>query len=63
MRIYISPSTDIVMLNTMEQFMEEQNGNPRGSYVVDPLEPNDPITIGGDDENANSYNVSLWEEE
>ena len=65
MKKYISPIADVVVLNTKVKIMQEVQGNPRGSYDVNPLNPDNPITIGGDDEpgNANTYHVSLWDED
>ena len=64
MKIYISPIADVVVLNTKVKFMQE-DGTPKGSYDVNTLTPDNPITIGGDDEpgNANTYHVSLWDED
>ena len=65
MKIYISPIADVVVLNTKAKFMQGLDGTPNGSYDVNPLNPDNPITIGGDDEpgNANTYHVSLWDED
>ena len=65
MKKYMSPIADVVVLNTKAKFMQVVDGTPKGSYDVNTLTPDNPITIGGDDEsgNANTYNVSLWDED
>ena len=63
MKKYITPLADVVVLNTKVKFMQV-DGNPKGSFDVNPLNPEEPIVIGGDEtDNANTYNVSLWDEE
>lgn len=61
MKTYIRPLTDVVILNIVTDLMI--GGEPKGSVDVNPMTPTEPEIIGGDEEGANTINVSLWDEE
>ena len=63
MKFYEKPETDIVILHTtVNTLTEDVPGEPKGSYNVNPLNPDAPITIGDDDDDFAPVNRSLWDQ-
>lgn len=63
MKAYQIPVTEIISLNLTDGILKngDNNGEPFGSYDVEPLIPDpDMEEIGGDD--VNVFSKSLWEE-
>ena len=60
-RTYHKPFSKVLEFHTKYDSMVQ--GDPRGSYEVNEFEENDPIVIGGDDDDGNAakYNKSLWD--
>ena len=60
MKAYQIPVTEIISLHLTDGLLNN-NGDPYGSFDVEPLVPDpDMEDIGGDD--ANAYSKSLWDE-
>lgn len=55
MRKYETPQTEIVILETTKNLMLD------GSYIVNDLQKEENVDIGGD-EDANMLHHSLWDE-
>ena len=59
-KTYLRPLSKVVTFNTLHSMMNM--GDPLGSYKVNELEPNEPITIGGDeDAKAAPFMKNLWD--
>lgn len=62
MKKYERPLSEVLLLNTRIAVMQDNQGEPNGSYVVNDLKEDiDPVVIGGDDA-ANSFRTSLWDD-
>lgn len=59
-RPYQKPLSKVLELHTKYDSLVQ--GDPRGSYVVNEFDENDPIIIGGDDDdNGAKHSKSLWD--
>ncbi|MBQ2214846.1 MAG: hypothetical protein II416_01010 [Prevotella sp.] len=59
-KTYHKPQSKVLVFNTLHSMMRD--GDPFGSYKVNELEPNEPITIGGDeDAKAAPFMKNLWD--
>ena len=59
-RKYQKPFSKVLQFHTMYDSMVQ--GEPQGSYTVHDLIEDDPITIGGDDDdNPAKYGKTLWD--
>ena len=61
-KTYLKPHSKVLEFRTYDETMVERPGDPLGSYKVNELEPNEPITIGGDeDAKAAPFMKNLWD--
>ncbi|MBQ2168118.1 MAG: hypothetical protein II449_02595 [Prevotella sp.] len=63
-KTYLKPHSKVLEFKTYHETMvyDDKDGDPFGSYKVNELEPNEPITIGGDeDAKAAPFMKNLWD--
>ena len=63
-KTYLKPHSKVLDFSTSRDTMQNPPKDPYGSYIVNELEPDDPIVIGGDDgDNAkpSPWRNSLWD--